>query len=69
MYDELVLFGVPYDLVVAFGMATTPHTTVPLRQAWRRRTPALRIPEGGRAIYIGGGWSKLHPLLKKKRSL
>jgi hypothetical protein len=57
VYDELVLFGQPCDLVIAFD--GTSYTTVPLRQAWKKRIPGLRVLLDGSHVKIGVGWKAL----------
>jgi hypothetical protein len=48
--------------VVAFG--TTNSTTVPLRQAWKKRIPGLRVLSDGSHVRVGVGW---RALLQRRR--
>lgn len=51
------------DLVVAFpGIGIE----IPLRQAWKKRIPALKLFSDGAYVRVGYGWSKL---LKQKRKV
>jgi len=62
LYDELVLFQHSCDLVVAFGSGGS----IPLRQAWKKRIPALRVEEDGRHVRIGVGWKLLLQRRRKR---
>ena len=58
------VFETAPDLVVAFPGV---DSTVPLRQAWRKRIPGLKLFSDGSYVRVGYGWSKLLKKRKAKR--